>query len=91
METKDQKTPESEAHAAETQKEEKPTENRSDALDELQKGELQSENESSNNGPLNVIAPTPHDFPTFGIAETDFLPSDNGRTTGRMIDHEPGQ
>ena len=39
----------------------------------------------------DVTPPNPHEFPSFGNAETDFVSAGkHGRTTGRMIDHEPG-
>lgn len=91
METKDQKTPKSEVPSNEISEIEKRAKERSDALDELQEDEFKSGNDSSNSGALNVNPPVPHDFPTFGIAKTDFMPSNHGRRTGRMIDHEPGE
>ncbi|MDB5008887.1 MAG: hypothetical protein JWQ84_18 [Mucilaginibacter sp.] len=39
---------------------------------------------------IDVTPPAPHEFPSYGNAETDFTPGNHGRTTGRMIDHEPG-
>jgi hypothetical protein len=39
---------------------------------------------------VDVTPPKPHEFPSVGNAATDFRPDNHGRTTGRMIDHEPG-
>jgi hypothetical protein len=90
MKTKDQKTPKSNRHANETPKKEKPAHKRSDAVDELEQEQDQSSNDGSYSEHLDVNPPNPHEFPSVGIAETDFLPSNHGRRTGRMIDHEPG-
>ncbi|GAB2685375.1 hypothetical protein GCM10027037_03620 [Mucilaginibacter koreensis] len=39
----------------------------------------------------DVTPPTPHEFPSTGThTETDFASRNQGRTTGRMIGHEPG-
>jgi hypothetical protein len=89
MKTTHQKPAKSKDNSSETKKKE-PVQKRSAAEDELEQEQQQSPNDSSYSEHLDVIPATPHEFPTFGIAETDFAPSDHGRTTGRMIDHEPG-
>jgi hypothetical protein len=39
----------------------------------------------------DVTPPTPHEFPSTGThTETDFTSRSQGRTTGRMVGHEPG-
>jgi hypothetical protein len=38
----------------------------------------------------DVTAPAPHEFPSVGNAKTDFAARRQGRTTGRMVGHEPG-
>ena len=38
----------------------------------------------------DVTPPRPHEFPSFGNAKTDFAARPQGRTTGRMVGHEPG-
>ncbi len=39
----------------------------------------------------DVTPPTPHEFPSTGThTETDFASRPQGRTTGRMVGHEPG-
>ena len=38
----------------------------------------------------DVTPPNQKEFPSVGIAETDFVSRPNGRTTGRMVGHEPG-
>jgi hypothetical protein len=49
-----------------------------------------SGNDASYSEQADVTPPKPHEFPSFGNATTDFKPSNHGRTTGRMIGHEPG-
>ena len=38
----------------------------------------------------DVTPPNQKEFPSVGNASTDFTPSSHGRTTGRMVGHEPG-
>jgi len=38
----------------------------------------------------DVTPPNKKEFPSVGPAETDFVSRPHGRTTGRMIGHEPG-
>ncbi|MDB5061030.1 MAG: hypothetical protein JWP67_873, partial [Mucilaginibacter sp.] len=39
----------------------------------------------------DVTPPNPHEFPSVGAAtKTDFASRPQGRTTGRMVGHEPG-
>ena len=38
----------------------------------------------------DVTPPNKHEFPSVGPAKTDFESRPHGRTTGRMIGHEPG-
>ncbi|QQL50786.1 hypothetical protein [Mucilaginibacter ginkgonis] len=38
----------------------------------------------------DVTPPEPHEFPSVGHAKTDFETRNHGRTTGRMVGHEPG-
>lgn len=38
----------------------------------------------------DVTPPERKEFPSVGPAETDFVSRPNGRTTGRMVGHEPG-
>jgi hypothetical protein len=90
MKTKDQKSSKSKGHSNEIAKTAKPAHKRSDAVDELEQEQNQSSNDGSYSENLDVTPPKSHEFPSVGIAETDFQPSDHGRTTGRMIDHEPG-
>ena len=47
-------------------------------------------NDASYSEQTDVTPPNQHEFPSVGNAETDFRPSDHGRTTGRMVGHEPG-
>lgn len=62
----------------------------SDAIDELEADQQDSDSDGSYSEHLDVTPPNPHGFPTFGIAETDFVNRSNGRTTGRIVDDEPG-
>jgi hypothetical protein len=39
---------------------------------------------------IDVTPPTPHEFPSVGSPKTDFTSRNAGRTTGRMVGHEPG-
>ena len=39
---------------------------------------------------VDVTPPASHEFPSVGNAQTDFVSRDHGRTTGRMVGHEPG-
>ncbi len=38
----------------------------------------------------DVTPPNQKEFPSVGNATTDFTPNTHGRTTGRMVGHEPG-
>lgn len=38
----------------------------------------------------DVTPPNKHEFPSVGPAKTDFESRPQGRTTGRMVGHEPG-
>ena len=38
----------------------------------------------------DVTPPNQKEFPSVGNATTDFTPGTHGRTTGRMVGHEPG-
>ncbi len=50
----------------------------------------QSGSDASYSEQVDVTPPKPHEFPSVGNTQTDFRPSDHGRTTGRMVGHEPG-
>lgn len=47
-------------------------------------------NNPANSGQGDVTAPKAHEFPSYGNAKTDFASRTQGRTTGRMVSHEPG-
>jgi hypothetical protein len=47
-------------------------------------------NDASYSEQNDVTPPTPHEFPSVGNAQTDFVSRPHGRTTGRMVGHEPG-
>jgi hypothetical protein len=51
----------------------------------------ESEQEKSGYPHETDVTPPDHkEFPSVGNPETDFRPSNHGRTTGRMVGHEPG-
>jgi hypothetical protein len=47
-------------------------------------------NDTSYSEKNDVTPPNKKEFPSVGPAETDFVSRPNGRTTGRMVGHEPG-
>jgi hypothetical protein len=47
-------------------------------------------NDASYSEQTDVTPPREHEFPSEGRATTDFTPGNHGRTTGRMVGHEPG-
>ena len=49
-----------------------------------------SGNDSSYSEQTDVTPPNQHEFPSEGPAKTDFVSRPHGRTTGRMVGHEPG-
>ena len=50
----------------------------------------QSGNDASYSEHNDVTPLNQKEFPSVGNASTDFTPSSHGRTTGRMVGHEPG-
>ena len=50
----------------------------------------QSGNDASYSEQTDVTPPNQHEMPSVGNAKTDFVSRRQGRTTGRMIGHEPG-
>jgi len=50
----------------------------------------QEGNDASFSEQNDVTPPNKKEFPSRGPAETDFVSRPNGRTTGRMVGHEPG-
>ena len=57
---------------------------------EREQEQQQGGNDASYSEQTDVTPPKQHEFPSFGNAQTDFKPSNHGRTTGRMVGHEPG-
>jgi len=49
-----------------------------------------SGNDASYSEQNDVTPPNKHEFPSTGSPKTDFVTRPNGRTTGRMVGHEPG-
>ncbi|RVT98104.1 hypothetical protein EOD41_18635 [Mucilaginibacter limnophilus] len=52
--------------------------------------EPQEGNDASFSEQTDVTPPNQHEFPAEGSPKTDFESRNHGRTTGRMIGHEPG-
>ena len=50
----------------------------------------QEGNDASYSEHNDVTPPDKKEFPSVGPAETDFVSRPTGRTTGRMVGHEPG-
>ena len=57
---------------------------------ENEQEQQQDGNDASYSEQNDVTPPNQKEFPSVGNAKTDFRPSDHGRTTGRMVGHEPG-
>lgn len=57
---------------------------------ETEQEQQQGGNDASYSEQTDVTPPKQHEFPSVGNATTDFKPSNHGRTTGRMVGHEPG-
>jgi hypothetical protein len=47
-------------------------------------------NDASFSEGTDVTPPDQHEFPSVGSPQTDFASRNQGRTTGRMVGHEPG-
>jgi hypothetical protein len=57
---------------------------------EVEQEQQDGGSDSSFSEQIDVTPPNQKEFPSVGNPETDFRPSDHGRTTGRMVGHEPG-
>ncbi|SDS74521.1 hypothetical protein SAMN05216490_1727 [Mucilaginibacter mallensis] len=57
---------------------------------ETEVAQPQEGNDASFSEQTDVSPPTKREFPSVGPAETDFVSRPHGRTTGRMVGHEPG-
>jgi hypothetical protein len=57
---------------------------------EREQEQQQQGSDASYSEQTDVTPPKQHEFPSVGNTETDFKPSNHGRTTGRMVGHEPG-
>jgi hypothetical protein len=57
---------------------------------EIEQEQQQQGSDASYSEQVDVTPPNQREFPSVGNPETDFRPSDHGRTTGRMVGHEPG-
>jgi hypothetical protein len=57
---------------------------------ETEQHQQEGGNDASYSEQTDVTPPNQREFPLVGNPQTDFRPSDHGRTTGRMVGHEPG-
>jgi hypothetical protein len=57
---------------------------------QIEQEQQQGGNDASYSEQNDVTPPNQKEFPSVGNPETDFKPSNHGRTTGRMVGHEPG-
>jgi hypothetical protein len=57
---------------------------------EIEQEQQQGGADTSYSENIDVTPPKPHEFPSVGNAKTDFVSRRQGRTTGRMLGHEPG-
>lgn len=57
---------------------------------QVEQEQQQEGNDASYSEQTDVTPPNQKEFPSVGSPETDFRPSNHGRTTGRMVGHEPG-
>ena len=57
---------------------------------EREQEQQQSGSDASYSEQAGVTPPKPHEFPSVGTAKGDFVSKPYGRTTGRMVGHEPG-
>jgi len=59
-------------------------------LPQVEQEQQQDGGDASYSEQNDVTPPNQKEFPSVGNATTDFKPSNHGRTTGRMVGHEPG-
>ena len=57
---------------------------------EIEQEQQQQGSDASYSEQTDVTRPNQHEFPSTGAAQTDFVSRPHGRTTGRMVGHEPG-
>ncbi|HVW96941.1 MAG TPA: hypothetical protein VHA56_13305 [Mucilaginibacter sp.] len=57
---------------------------------QIEQEQQQEGNDASYSEQTDVTPPNQKEFPSVGNPETDFRPSNHGRSTGRMVGHEPG-
>ncbi len=57
---------------------------------EPEQEQQQGGNDTSYSEQIDVTPPNQKEFPSVGNAKTDFESRPQGRTTGRMVGHEPG-
>ncbi len=82
--------PEPDFHPNETPEEEGASKEDVRYPDETPTRPDEAESDASYSEQNDVTPPTPHEFPSVGHAKTDFESRSHGRTTGRMVGHEPG-
>ena len=57
---------------------------------EREQEQQQTGSDASYSEQVDVSRPNQHEFPSVGNVKTDFETRNLGRTTGRMVGHEPG-
>ena len=58
--------------------------------EQTEQQQQQGGNDTSYSEQTDVTPPNQHEFPSTGSPQTDFASRNQGRTTGRMVGHEPG-
>jgi hypothetical protein len=90
MESKNKKSPKNQDRPNEIPEKRESEQEKSGYPRETEQEQQQSGSDASYSEQVDVTPPKSHEFPSVGNAKTDFRPSDHGRTTGRMLGHEPG-
>ena len=75
---------------AQTREKNQPAKEKTGYPHETEFAHPQEGNDASFSEQTDVTPPSKKEFPSVGPAETDFVSRPNGRTTGRMVGHEPG-
>lgn len=75
----------------ETPEEQQPKQDGSGYHRQSEQEQQQDGADTSYSEKTDVTPPNKHEFPSVGVAtKTDFASRPHGRTTGRMVGHEPG-
>jgi len=90
MKSNNKKATKKQEHPNEVPEKRKSEQEGSDYPHEIERQEQQGGSNASYSEQVDVTPPKPHEFPSVGNAKTDFVSKPYGRTTGRMVGHEPG-